>query len=436
MKKFEAQLVENGYAVMYIDYKQTKDLPRILREKNITELHVCEVDDDWLSRKIKKISESLSCPLIIHESPSFLTPFTWSKEYYGTKKKYFQTNFYIEQRKRLGILLDVRGEPVGGSWTYDTENRKRLPKNISLPQEPKIFEDTFIKEGRTYIHENFKDNPGSMDYFVYPSTHDDAEKLLDNFLVYKLPSFGTYQDALTTRSDFVFHSVLSPLINVGLITPDTVVKKTLTYAKRNKVELNSVEGFIRQIIGWREFFRAVYRLESRKQRTKNHFSFTRKIPHSFWQGNTGIMPVDLVIQKVLKTGYAHHIERLMVLGNFMLLCEFDPDDVYEWFMIFFIDAYDWVMVPNVYGMSQYADGGLITTKPYISSSNYIKNMSDYDGGEWSSVWDGLYWRFIEKFKDQFVKNPRMSMMVKQLEKMETNKLRTHKKNAENYLMSL
>src|SRR5690606_27559035 len=187
------------------------------------------------------------------------------------------------------------------------------------------------------------------------------------------------------------------------------------------IPLNSLEGFIRQIIGWREFIRGLYETVGRQQRTCNFWRFKRAIPESFYTGETGIEPVDTTVKKVLDTGYCHHIERLMILGNFMLLCEFDPDAVYQWFMELFIDAYDWVMVPNVYGMSQFADGGLMATKPYISSSNYILKMSHYKSAPWCEVWDGLYWRFIAKHQLAFIKNPRTSMMVKQLEKMDKQK---------------
>lgn len=191
-----------------------------------------------------------------------------------------------------------------------------------------------------------------------------------------------------------------------------------------------------QVTGWREFIRGVYELKGRDQRTINFWKFRRKIPRSFYNGTTGILPVDTVIKKVLNTGYCHHIERLMVLGNFMLLCEFDPDEVYRWFMELFIDSYDWVMVPNVYGMSQFADGGIMSTKPYISSSNYLRKMGDFSGGDWESLWDALFWRFMSSHPDFFNRNPRMRMLLKTFGKKpdyEKNKIFSI---AEDYLNSL
>jgi deoxyribodipyrimidine photolyase-related protein len=226
------------------------------------------------------------------------------------------------------------------------------------------------------------------------------------------------------------------MLNVGLLTPQFVVDETIRFANENDIPLNSLEGFIRQIIGWREFIRAVYQLKGTEERTKNYWNFTRKIPVSFWNGTTGIDPIDSTIKKVLETGYCHHIERLMVLGNFMLLCEFDPNEVYRWFMELFIDAYDWVMVPNVYGMSQFADGGLMATKPYISGSNYLMKMSDYKKGAWQEVWDGLFWKFMHIHRDFFLQNPRLGMLVNTFDKMPATKQQMHLSNAKRFLESL
>ena len=189
-------------------------------------------------------------------------------------------------------------------------------------------------------------------------------------------------------------------------------------------------------MGWREFIKIVYEREGSKQRTTNYWNFTRKIPSSFWTGTTGIPPIDITIKKILKTGYCHHIERLMVLGNFMLLCEFDPNQVYKWFMEMFIDAYDWVMVPNVYGMTQFADGGLMTTKPYISGSNYLMKMSDFEKGEWQSIWDGLFWRFMHEHRSFFLKNPRLGMLIGTFDKMNAEKQAVHLQNANIFLKNL
>ena len=433
MKFYESYLNSKGINTLYIDSSDTRKLIEIIEELNITKVFTCELDDDWLNQKV---ISNVKLILTIVKSPLFITDLEESNKFYGKSQKYFQTAYYIWQRKNYKILLDKNNEPVGGSWTYDSDNREKLPKGISLPPRPTNQENKFLVEAKEYVLNNYNKNPGNLDNFIYPITFEDSEAFLNDFLDYKLNNFGTYQDALTTSSEFVFHSVLSPLINTGLLNPKHIIYETIRLYNKKKANINSVEGFIRQIIGWREFFRVVYHRESRFQRTRNFWRFDRKIPKSWWEGTTGIIPVDHVIKKVLDHGYAHHIERLMVLGNFMLLCEFDPDDVYQWFMELFIDSYDWVMVPNVYGMSQYSDGGLITTKPYISSSNYIRKMSDYPKSEWCDIWDALFWRFISNNKEVLAPNPRMSMMVRQLEKMDKPKLNKHLNLANEYLNSL
>jgi deoxyribodipyrimidine photolyase-related protein len=226
------------------------------------------------------------------------------------------------------------------------------------------------------------------------------------------------------------------MMNVGLLSPQFVIDEALKYADAHEISMNSLEGFIRQIIGWREFIRAVYELKGTDERTRNYWNFSRSIPASFWTGTTGIKPIDETINKVLETGYCHHIERLMVLGNFMLLCEFNPDEVYRWFMEMFIDAYDWVMVTNVYGMSQFADGGLMATKPYISGSNYLMKMSNYEKGEWQKTWDALFWRFMHTQRDFFLKNPRLGMLVKTFDKMPDEKRNEHLRTANLFLEKL
>jgi deoxyribodipyrimidine photolyase-related protein len=218
-----------------------------------------------------------------------------------------------------------------------------------------------------------------------------------------------------------------------LLTPQEVIRKTLTFAQKHDTPLNSLEGFIRQILGWREFMRGVYVSIGGKQRTSNFWKHQRRLPESFWTANTGIDPLDDVIRKALKNAYSHHIERLMIVGNFMVLTEIHPDEAYRWFMELYIDAYDWVMVPNVYGMSLQSDGGSITTKPYISSSNYIRKMSDYGAGPWCGIWDGLYWRFIAKHEKFFLSNPRLSMMPRLFAKMDAGKRESLINTAENFL---
>jgi deoxyribodipyrimidine photolyase-related protein len=225
-------------------------------------------------------------------------------------------------------------------------------------------------------------------------------------------------------------------LNIGLLHPNELVSMAIAIGTEQQLGMNNIEGFVRQVMGWREYIRAVYQIQGVSARKRHFWNHHRPLPKQFWQGQTGIEPIDQMVLGLKETAYAHHIERLMVAGNFMLLCEIDPDDVYRWFMELFIDAYDWVMVPNVYGMSQFADGGMMSTKPYISGSNYLLKMSNFEKGAWCPIWDGLYWRFIQKHRAFFLKNPRSAMMVRQWDKMDSEKQRQHLVLAEGFLKKL
>jgi deoxyribodipyrimidine photolyase-related protein len=438
MKYYENYLCSFGYHVNYIEASSTNSIKNTfeqLRLKDIQEVHLVETVDYLLERRLKRYASTSTISCVFYDSPNFLCTQEYLTGYFKDKKRYYLTEFYIAQRKRLNILTENE-KPVGDKWTFDTENRKKLPATVAVPSLPNTNQNHFVADAIDYVQTNFRDNYGSLEYFIYPTNHEDAEANLTAFLEQRFSNYGIYQDAIVKNNSFLFHSLLTPALNIGLLSPADIIDQTLAYAAKNNIPLNSLEGFVRQIIGWREFVRAVYVREGVKERTANHWEHTRKIPECFWTATTGIEPLDNVIQKVLTTGYCNHIERLMVMGNFMLLCEFDPNEVYQWFMELFIDAYDWVMVPNVYGMSQFADGGLMSTKPYISGSNYILKMSDFKKGTWCEVWDALYWCFIDKHKVEFNKNPRMNMMVRQLEKMDATRLSHLKEVKEHFLLNL
>jgi len=440
MKYYQSFLEAKGIKVNYIDAHQKSADIRLfseeLKRENITEIHLIDPVDYWLEKRIKAISESLS--LHIYGSPQFLN----SKEelssfFRADKKSFFQTSFYKQQRKKRNILLDKAQQPIGGKWTYDSENRKKYPKGkipppIHFPKSSPIWQQAV-----DYTEKHFPDNLGEVSKDpIYPINHEEAKKWFTQFLEYRFFDFGIYEDAIVQHQSFLNHSLLSPLINTGLLLPEEVVEQSISFAQVENIPINSTEGFVRQIIGWREFIRGMYECKGRYSRTKNFWKFKRKVPPCFYDGTTGINPIDETIKRVLKTGYCHHIERLMVLGTFMLLCEFDPDEVYRWFMELFIDAYDWVMVPNVYGMSQFADGGTFATKPYICGSNYIRKMSNHVSGDWEQIWDGLFWRFINKHQDFFKSNPRSSMLYYSFNRMSEEKKQLHMKHAEEFLNSI
>ncbi|MEL6253264.1 MAG: cryptochrome/photolyase family protein [Bacteroidota bacterium] len=427
MKKYAAFLEAKGVEVNYIDAQEeisdVRMLIPALAERGISHIHFIDPTDNWLSKHLKSAAEASGTAASIYINPLFLnTPEDLQDFFKPTKKKFFQTKFYIEQRKKRGILLTEDRGPKGEKWSFDADNRKKYPKKKVPPSIVFPKKDNYYKEAVEYVERHFSENPGELEQEpLYPTDYKASQQWLKNFLEQRFAEFGPYEDAIVSAESILNHSVLTPMLNVGLLRPQEIVDAVLEYSERHDIPLNTTEGFIRQVIGWREFIRGVYEVKGSEERTKNYWGFTRKIPASFYHGTTGIDPIDITIKKVLKTGYCHHIERLMVLGNFMVLCEFDPDEVYRWFMELFIDAYDWVMVPNVYGMSQFADGGLMSTKPYISGSNYLKKMSDYRKGDWQQIWDALFWRFMHVHRDFFVKNPRLGMLVRNLDKMDDEK---------------
>ena len=441
MKFYEQFLKAQGVVVHYIESIETQNRIALLIDKlhanKVKQIHIVDPVDNWLLEKIISSCKKYGIELTIYDNPNFLNTINQVADYFSKKKTYFQTDFYTWQRKSRNILLEKDGKPLGGKWTYDADNRSKFPKKEAAPKLPSAPPNNYISEAVSYIQKNYPNNYGSVnEHHLFAINFDDTEKWLEEFLQDRFEKFGIYEDAIVAKEYILHHSVLSPMLNIGLISPQQIIDQAITFSNKNNVPLNSLEGFVRQIIGWREFIRIVYEREGSKQRTTNYWKFTRNIPASFWKGTTGIAPIDITIKKVLATGYCHHIERLMVLGNFMLLCEFDPNEVYKWFMEMFIDAYDWVMVPNVYGMTQFADGGLMTTKPYISGSNYLMKMSDYEKGEWQPIWDGLFWRFMHEHRTFFLSNPRIGMLVHTFDKMSTDKQKTHLDNANNFLKKL
>jgi deoxyribodipyrimidine photolyase-related protein len=418
MRNYYERLRQEKFDVAYIPSNELSyrgNLFDILGKKNIKNIHLCEFADEWLTQDLMIGAEKYGWKLHFYPSPGFICSNEQLKSYFSGKTHYSMAQFYAYQRKSRNILMEG-SRPVGGKFSFDTDNRKKIPKNLPIPSTffPKI--DSTTEKMIAEVESEFTEAIGEAAPFLYPTTHAEAAKALELFLTYKFALYGSYQDAIKKEESFLFHSVLSPILNIGLITPQEVIQAALKEAQKNSIPLNSLEGFVRQILGWREFVRASYLFKGTSQRSFNFFHHHETIPKKFWKGTTGILPVDTIIQRTLKTGYCNHIERLMVLGNFLLLTEASPHDVYKWFMGYFVDAYDWVMVPNVYGMSQYADGGVITTKPYVSSSNYILKMSDYPKGDWTEIWDGLFWRFIDKHRSLFSENVRTLNLMKILEK--------------------
>ncbi len=389
------------------------------RYAHIEEVVMYVIEDQFFAERIHGFCQSRGLRLTTVDSPLFMNSIADFRDYLDRSKRPLMQYFYQEQRKKYNILIDEHQEPVGGKWSLDAENRQKLPKGITIPDLAQSEATEHTTAVAALVDERFPDHPGDTQHFWLATTRRQALYRLQDFLKNRFEDFGPYEDAIDRERNFLFHSVLSPYLNLGLISPDEVVEKALSYADEHNTHFPSVEGFVRQIIGWREFMRGMYHTHDLRG---NFFAHQNTLNNHWYEGNTGVPPLDDSIRRVVRHGYTHHIERLMVLGNIMLLTEIHPDEVYRWFMEMFVDSSDWVMVPNVYGMSQFADGGTFATKPYIGGANYIAKMSNYSkSGDWADEIDGLYWRFIDKNRKVFANNQRMSMMLGTLERMNADR---------------
>jgi len=431
----EEVLYPLGVNVEYIELDvlyTTEDL--LDRTKRFDKLLLFDPVDDVLAKRIlhARRERPKTPPIEFLPSPNFYLKDSEVREYFSQQHKHLFADFYQWQRERFNVLIDESYKPVGGKWSFDTENRQRLPKDHQAPSFAVFGSNDHVAEATRWVEERFADNPGTLD-FIWPTSHDEAAQWLEEFVETRLDLFGPYEDALDGHAPWLYHSALSAALNIGLLSPQQVVEAAISRHQKSAVSLQSLEGFIRQVLGWREFMRGEYVTKGGKMRNGNVFGHQRKLTEQWYDGTLGIPPFDDMVHKLQNHAYAHHIERLMVAGNLMLLCEIHPNDVYRWFSEMHIDAYDWVMVPNVYGMSQFADGGSMVTKPYISSSNYILKMSHYEKGVWSDTWDGLFWRFIEKNRDQIAHNPRMKVMLSRLDQLNPDRKRIILYRAEDFL---
>ena len=426
MRSYAEELSAAKYQVTYYDcnhplFKKNYEtkLLEFIKKNSIKEMFSFEVEDKFLEQRLHSffLKHKISYQTI--KSPMFVTTRKDFEDYLQSNKKPFMATFYKLQRTKMNVLIKDKNKPVGGKWSFDEDNRKKLPKGMTIPKVQSFKMSEHTKKLKPFIEKNFTSHPGTLENFNHPTTRKDAIKLYLNFLKEKFALFGDYEDTMTVKSHTVFHSMLSPIINLGLITPATLIRETLDFAKANKIPLNSLEGYVRQIIGWREFMRGIYQNYEERLLNTNFFNHQRKLSKSWYDGTTGIVPLDHAIKNCLQFGYTHHIERLMVVCNLMNLSGVHPVQVYKWFMEMYVDSSDWVMAPNVMGMGLFSDGGIFATKPYICGSSYILKMSDYPKGEWCEVMDGLYWKFIEDHKDFFLKNYRLAMMAKLLEKMDS-----------------
>ncbi len=417
MRKYASELKNKDFNLKYfqlnnhnIKLSYEDKIYDYIKNKKILDIKMFEIEDKFFENRILKFCKKNKIKIQFIDSPMFLNTRVNFKEYLFNVKKPFMATYYKQQRIQKNILM-ADNIPLGKKWSFDEDNRKKIPNNISEPLLPNFKNDPILEDIKKIVNDLFNDHPGDTKNYWLGSSRKDALKALDLFIKDKINNFGDYEDAVRKHSPFLFHSVLSPYLNLGLITPKEIIKKILNANKNKKIPLNSLEGFVRQVIGWREFIRGIYQNYDDKLEKTNYFNQHRRLTDDWYYGTTGIEPIDDAIIDVNKYGYTHHIIRLMHLSNVMTLAQLHPKEIYKWFMEMFVDSSDWVMSPNVYGMGTFSDGGIFATKPYICGSNYIIKMSNYKKGYWSEIVDGLYWNFIHNNKDILSKNPRMGMVM-------------------------
>jgi len=401
MKKYYDFIKDNNYKIKYIEFDNVNNK----FYKGLKEITIYDPYDHVLLKKLKKIIK-----VNLLENQQFLIK---PKEL--KLDKYSHESFYRMMRLKYNILLDKNNKPIGGKWSYDSENRVKLPDTITIPKIPKVKKNNYIDEAINYVNKHFPKNYGNLDNFIYPIDHKSALKWLDDFLKKRLKLFGKYEDAVSTKYHFIFHSVLSPMMNIGLLRDIEVLEISNNYYLKHEksIPIASYEGFIRQIIGWRQYVYTLYILEGDKMRKSNLLNHKIKLNDDKWWNDIGITPINFLINKIKDYAYVHHIERLMFLSNWLLLNQIHPNEVYRIFMEWTIDAYDWVMVPNIYGMGQSASD-IMMSRLYFSSSNYILKMSNFKNDEtnWVKIWDAVYYSFIKKHKKIIASNYATAMQAK------------------------
>ena len=429
MRQYRDNLIKNGFEVYYhsiedLDFKNNFEdkFHKTLKNENINSIKYFEIEDRFFETQFNDFLVNNNIEFEVVQSPMFMTSRKEFNDFADSQKKLIRmASFYQKVRQKNSILTDESNKPLGGKWSFDEDNRKKIPKNIEIPTVPSSQNDNEFKSLKLKIHSMFKDHPGSLDHLWMPTNRKESLKWLDLFLENKFSKFGDYEDAIRSENNFLFHSALSPVLNMGLLTPNEVVNKALDFANKNSVPINSLEGFIRQIIGWREFIRGIYHYKGDEEIKSNYWRHDRKLTKDWYEGTTGITPLDDAIKDCLKFGYTHHIPRLMIICNIMNLSKIHPNEIYQWFMEMFVDSSDWVMVPNVYGMGTFADGGIFATKPYSCGSNYMIKMSNYKKDSWCDIVDGLYWKFMNDNISFFKSNPRLSILVGSLERMNSDR---------------
>lgn len=453
MRHFANDLQQHGWKLSYhhFDPQSTSrsllDVVRAtVRQTGASELVLTQCGECRLQQAMdQQWSAELGIPVTVYEDDRFICRMADFRSWAEDRKQLRMEYFYRQMRRQSGLLMD-NGEPVGGQWNFDSDNRQRWRGEPPLPVLPVFTRDAIDREVMALVQQQFADHPGSLDAFHWPVTRAQALAALDAFVEQRLPWFGDYQDAMVTGEDFLFHSLLSAAINIGLLTPMEVCQAAEQAWREGRAPLNAVEGFIRQIIGWREYVRGIYWLLMPDYAGRNALANHRPLPRYFWDGQTDMHCMAEAFRNTFRHAYAHHIQRLMVTGNFALLTGLQPQAVCDWYLAVYADAFEWVELPNTLGMVMHADGGVLGSKPYAASGQYIQRMSDYcqhcryqvktaDQHD-SCPFNSLYWHFLERHRQQFASNPRMSMMYRNLDRQTPEKRQRILARAEDLLTRL
>ena len=446
MRHFSHALKKDGWSVDYVKLTDpensgsfSNELKRALQRHNPKTIHVTEPSEWRVLNNFKSLSTKLGLPLHIHTDDRFIASHEDFQNWATGRKQLRMEYFYRDMRRKTGLLMDG-DDPVGGKWNFDSENRKPAEADLFMPSPLQFPPDDITDDVLELIEDRFSNHFGDLKSFWFAVTKEDAEQALTAFIKDALPKFGDYQDAMLEDERFLYHSVLSLYINCGLLDPLNVCKHVEAAYNEGHAPINAVEGFIRQIIGWREYVRGIYWLKMPDYRDQNFFENDRSLPNFYWTGDTDMACMRSAISQTKEDAYAHHIQRLMVTGNFALLAGIDPHEVHEWYLAVYADAYEWVELPNTLGMSQFADGGLLGSKPYAASGNYINKMSNHcktcrykvkeKTGPDACPFNPLYWHFLHRNRDKLSKNPRMAQMYRTWDRLSDEKQSAYLTSAE------
>ena len=452
MRHFAAELRDAGWTVDYVKLDDednagsfTGELARAVEEHDPRAIHVVEAGEWRVQQAIEEWPDKFDCEVEILPDDRFVCSIAEFRDWAEDRTELRMEYFYREMRRKTGLLIKD-GKPVGDQWNYDHDNRKPPKDDMDPPERPRFEPDDVTQDVIALVQDRFADHFGSLDSFGWPVTRDEAEDAADAFFAERIEKFGPYQDAMVEGEDDLYHSMLSTSINLGLLDPLDLCRRAEKAYHDGNAPLNSVEGFIRQIIGWREYVRGFYWLHMPHLQKANALNAQRGLPEFYWTGETDMACLADCIRSTRDNAHAHHIQRLMVLGNFALLAGISPPEVQDWYLVVYADAYEWVELPNVAAMILYADGGKLASKPYAASGNYINKMSDYCSdctyspkkktGEGACPLNPLYWHFMHRHRDRLEANPRIGRIYSTWDRMDENRRQEYLDSAEAFLDTL